>query len=234
MNAFDQVILEFVLKHFSRSFYVFYIVEFFSDDNLVKGGVFAILIWYLWFRVRPNQEQNRIQLVATLLSVFFVMAVALGLAGLVPFRTRPFLNADFYFSSFIPMNESLTKMSSFPSDHAALFISLSTGFLFVSRKTGLLALLYTFIFIIIPRLYLGYHYPTDLVAGALIGASITAFFNNSAFIKNKISQWIIPFSKVHPAFFYCFLFFITYQIADLFWGSREMITYIHKLYIHKF
>ena len=233
MNAFDQLIVEFVLKHLSRSYYVFYIVEFFSDDNLMKGGVFAVLVWYLWFRRRPNQEQNRVQLIATLISVFFVMVVTLSLAGLAPFRKRPFLDPHFYFSSFIPANESLTTMSSFPSDHAALFISLATGLLFVSRKIGLLSLLYTFIFILVPRVYLGYHYPTDIIIGALLGASITAFFNYSSAIKNNISKWIIPFSKDRPALFYSLLFFVTYQVADLFWGSREIITYIHKLYKHQ-
>jgi len=95
-------------------------------------------------------------------------------------------------------------------------------------------LLYTFIFILVPRVYLGYHYPSDIVIGALLGASITAFFNYSAVIKNKISKWIMPFSKDYPALFYSFLFIVTYQIADLFWGSREIITYVHKLYKHQF
>jgi len=234
MNAFDQLIVEFVLKHLSRSYYVFYIVEFFSDDNLVKGGVFAILVWYLWFKRSPNQEKNRVQLIATLISVFFVMVVTLSLAGLAPFRKRPFLDSHFYFSSYVPLNEALTMLSSFPSDHAALFISLSTGILFVSRKIGLLSLLYTFIFILVPRVYLGYHYPSDIVIGALLGATITAFFNYSAVIKNNISKWILPFSKDRPALFYSLFFFVTYQIADLFWGSREIITYIHKLYKHQF
>ena len=234
MNAFDQTIIDFVLKHFSRSYYTFYIVEFFSDDNLVKGGVFAILIWYLWFKKVPEQEKNRVHLVATLVSVFFVMVITLSLAGLAPFRKRPFLNPDLHFSSLMPLNAELTKMSSFPSDHTALFICMVTGLFFVSRKIGWLTLIYTLIFIFIPRVYLGYHYPTDLVAGALIGVLITSFFNYSAFVKNYISKWIMPFSINYPALFYSFLFLVTYQIADLFWGSREIITYIHKLYKHQF
>jgi undecaprenyl-diphosphatase len=234
MNTFDQVIIEFILRHFSRSYHLFYIVEFMSDDDLLKGGVFAVLVWYLWFKTGPADSAKRVQLLATLISVFVVILVALSLAGIAPFRQRPFLNPQFHFSFLIPVNEVLTYRSSFPSDHAALFVSLATGFLYVSRKVGVLALLYTFTYVFFPRLYLGYHYPTDLLSGALIGASITIFFNRSAAIKNIISKWIIPFSKNYPAYFYSLLFLVTYQIADVFWSSREIVTNIHHLFKHHF
>ncbi len=234
MNSFDQMIVEFVLNYFSRSYHFFYIMLFMSDDNLLKGGVFAMLVWYLWFQPGPAESVKRVQLLATLISVFFVMVVTLSLAGIMPFRQRPFLNPQFHFTYLIPINEVLTNMSSFPSDHSALFVSLSTGFLFVSRRVGVMALIYTFTYISFPRLYLGYHYPTDLLAGTLIGASITAFFNRSTAVKNMISKWVMPFSINYPAYFYSLFFIVTYQIADLFWGSREIITNVHKLYKHHF
>ena len=98
----------------------------------------------------------------------------------------------------------------------------------------ILLFFFIFIFIFFHIVYFGYHYLSDIVIVVLLGVSITAFFNYSAVIKNNISKWILPFSKDRPALFYSLFFFVTYQIADLFWGSREIITYIHKLYKHQF
>ena len=160
--------------------------------------------------------------------------LAYGMSGRI--FHAPFLstNPDFKFNSLIPFNEMLTTMSSFPSDHAALFMSLATGFLFVSRKTGIIVMLFVFIYILFPRFYMGYHYPTDLLAGALIGVFITTLFIRSEAIRNIISKRIIPFSENYPAYFYSFLFLFTYQIADLFGGCRDILSFIHQLYKHKF
>jgi membrane-associated phospholipid phosphatase len=50
-----------------------------------------------------------------------------------------------------------------------MVFALSTGFLFTSKHLGLLAMLYSFTVVSLPRVYLGYHYSTDIIAGALIG-----------------------------------------------------------------
>jgi undecaprenyl-diphosphatase len=234
MNYFDKEIVEFVIKHFDRSYDFFHPIEFIADsDNLLKGGVFAILIWYMWFKGGPADSEKRVKLLTTLVSVFFVMMVTVSLAILLPFRIRPFLNPDFYFSVSGPIDPYISSLSSFPSDHAALFISLSTGFLFVSRKIGLAALLYAIFFILFPRLYLGFHYPSDLIAGSLIGISITTFFNRSVRIKKIIAERIFPVSKKYPGVFYAVLFIVTYEIADLFAGSRNILSFLHEMVKHQ-
>ena len=134
MNSFDRLIIDFVLRHFSRSYYFFHTIEFMAADNLLKGGVVAVIFWYLWFKGGPDNPAKRVQLIATLISVFFVMVITLSLAGLFPFRERPFLNPNFNFNSLIPFNEPLTKLSSFPSDHAALIYFACNRFLFCITK----------------------------------------------------------------------------------------------------
>ena len=139
MNNFDKIIIDFVLNHFDRSYNYYHTIIFFSDDdNLLKGGIFAILIWYLWFKYNHHAIGKREHIIATLISVFFVMVVTLGIAGLLPFKVRPFLNPAFLFTSSDQVDPYISKLSSFPSDHAALFISIASGLFFVSRKAGIL------------------------------------------------------------------------------------------------
>jgi undecaprenyl-diphosphatase len=58
-----------------------------------------------------------------------------------------------------------------------LFFTLAFGMWLASRAAGVLAIAYVALVISFPRVYLGFHYPTDILGGALIGAVICAGFN---------------------------------------------------------
>jgi undecaprenyl-diphosphatase len=147
----------------------------------------------------------------------------------LPFRLRPLHEESLHF--LLPFGMTTTVLegwSSFPSDHAVLFIALSTGLLFVSRWVGTFSLSYTVLFIGFPRVYLGLHYPTDIIAGAIIGMTI-ALLGNIYLVQSTLIQSITNWSYSKPNLFYPLFFLLTYQIAELFDHSRSLVSAVIKL-----
>jgi hypothetical protein len=113
------------------------------------------------------------------------------------------------------MNPStLIGWSSFPSDHAVLLFFLAAGLWMVSRRLGALAIGYAFL-ISLPRIYLGIHYPTDILAGALLGVGV-ASLSRIATLRKTVAHIILGPLDPHPALLYSFLFICTFEIGEMF------------------
>jgi undecaprenyl-diphosphatase len=139
---------------------------------------------------------------------------------------RPLLDPEL--TSFFP-NKSvihgLELASSFPSDHAVLFFSLATGIFLISKKAGILSYLYVFFIICFPRIYLGLHYPTDILMGAVVGIVITLLLSNNR-LWHPITQKILNFSVGYSGIFYVLFFLISFQISTLFQSLRSIVHFL--------
>jgi undecaprenyl-diphosphatase len=232
IHEFDRIIIQFIIDHFSHSRDVFYDIFFLSGDHLFKGGVMIAFLWFTWFKgdeTDINIDRKRMYLVATILAAMFGMFISRSLTTILPFHNRPLFDITFHYFDFPMEKYGFDKLSSFPSDHAVLFISLATGLLLVSRKIGLIAFAYVMLVILFPRVYLGYHWPSDIVAGGLIGAGITTLFIKSDWIIKLITKFTLPVMQKRPALFYALFFLITYQIADMFDASRAFAGFVKHL-----
>lgn len=88
-----------------------------------------------------------------------------GIVELIRFlweRPRPFIE------NHVNLIINHINSSSFPSGHAAFFFALSTVVYFYNKKTGTLFFIASFL-ISISRVFCGIHWPSDIIAGALIG-----------------------------------------------------------------
>ncbi len=74
-------------------------------------------------------------------------------------------------------------------------------------------------------MYLGLHYPTDILAGAMIGVGM-ALLANTAPINNYMIKPTMRWQHNHPSSFYAVFFLLTFNIATLFDSVRSFMTSI--------
>ncbi|MBK0392538.1 phosphatase PAP2 family protein [Ramlibacter algicola] len=224
ITSLDHAILS-GLNGFARTSWAFdNAVALLTENDLTKGAVAVAALWWAWFRREQGREAtvDRAHVIATILSCLAALAVGRLLVIALPFRVRPIHDAELGFlAPYGAAGAELAKASSFPSDHAVLFFALATGLFFVSRRAGVLAALYAFAVVALPRLYLGLHYFSDIVAGAAIGVA-ACWIGNLVLPASRGVQRILAASTTRPALFHFMLFVVTFEIAELFDSSRAI------------
>ena len=232
MNVFDVSVLHFLNSVSHKSVLFDSLMNFLVWDNFFKGGIVMAALWFLWFHKSSETTNNRKGIIITFISSLVAIIVGRGLELTLPFRIRPAYNPDIFFiRPYRFENFSIGDTSSFPSDHAVLFFALATGIFLISKKGGILAYLYVFFMICLPRVYLGLHYPTDILAGAVIGVTITLIVSVSR-IFVRITSKTLQFSSDYPGYFYALFFLLSLQISTLFEEMRTIGGYLYQ-FLHK-
>ncbi len=225
-TPFDKAIISWTNQLAGYSWIFDYIVIHVSDNNLLKGGFFLAMLYGFWFRRGEDKPRDHKLVVATLAGCVIALTINKILQVAAPHRTRPYL-AHLPGITF-PYDLGMVKISSFPSDHASLFFALSTGICFLSVRMGIFAYLYTIIVICLPRIYLGLHYPTDLLAGAFIGAG-SAWFACGTRLREIAGRPALAWSEKYPGLFQAALFLFAYQLATLFDDIRALGGMLHVI-----
>ena len=229
MNAFDQSITLFVNQYAGRSWLFDSLIVLLASIDLLKGGLILSLFWYAWFRPCDDLPENRGRLLSMLGACLVALAITKILHLTLPYRERPLFTVDLHFT--LPHGLALTnygRQNSGPSDHATLFFALSTGLFLVSPPLGLFSFFHTIGVICFTRLYLGLHYATDLIAGALIGI-VSSYLLCSGKDRTGIGRRALAWEQHSPAMFYTGLFLVTFEIATLFTGTQTIANFALKV-----
>ena len=204
-------------------------VRIITRNDLVKGIPVMLVWWGLWF----SQGEDRRRLHAGLLSVLIgaIMAIVAGraLAALLPFRLRPL--HDPAFDAVSPIGSPVTTLdgwSSMPSDHAVLFFAMATSILFLNRTAGLLLLAHATLVVGLPRVFMGYHYPSDIVVGAAIGCLIAVLLWRPTTTVIERSG-LVELQHRAGHLFYPALFLITYQAGTMFNDGRSALAALARV-----
>ncbi|CAM3500756.1 phosphatase PAP2 family protein [Marinicrinis lubricantis] len=102
------------------------------------------------------------------------------------YRNRPFI--DHEVNQLLPHIES----NSFPSDHAAAAFAIATMLYLFSKRTGLFFLLCASI-VSFARIWVGKHYPLDVICGTVIGITLSVllfhFLEKTRWYELATGKW---------------------------------------------
>ncbi|MDT0485213.1 MULTISPECIES: phosphatase PAP2 family protein [Streptomyces] len=144
------------------------VMEYVGEYGILLGMV--LLILWCWWAGRRRGGEDAASSVAAL--VWAPLAAALAVLVNVPIRgfverPRPFRTHE-----GLEVLVSGKTDYSFVSDHATITMAMAAGLFVANRKFGLvgiaLALLEGFC-----RVYMGVHYPTDVIGGFALGTAVT-------------------------------------------------------------
>jgi undecaprenyl-diphosphatase len=202
------------------------VLDFPGLKGLVLFGTFGAL----WFQPKKDQPRTRRILIVTLIGMALAIVAARIVALSLPFEVRPMYAPDIGYCEPLGSKQdyNFEAWSAFPSDQAAMMFALSTGFWFASRAAGIFVGVFSCI-AFFARVFLGIHYPIDILVGALIGITAVILLNFQQ-IRDKLGFSVLIFEKRFPAFFYCFLFLVLSEVGTIFSVSRRLgAAVIHVL-----
>ncbi len=145
------------VNHFATSSHFWQVIFKFLGTYLIYlAPLFLVVLWF-W-----SAQSKKIALRATLSGAFAWLVIA-NVLGRVINRPRPF--------EIVGIKELLFHRPdySFPSDHAAFLFAIAISFYYSGYKKLAFWSLLVALFASLGRIGIGFHYPLDIVAGAVIG-----------------------------------------------------------------
>jgi undecaprenyl-diphosphatase len=104
-----------------------------------------------------------------------------------------------------------------------MFFALSTALFFAVRALGIAAYIWTTVVICFPRIYLGYHYPSDIIAGAVVGILIMIPVMRIP-LPSAIPNLLARVQLRHTGLVFAGIFLLTLQMATMFENSRRLLA----------
>lgn len=230
MGNLDVVVFQFFNKWAGTPMLDF-LATFADRSDFFKGALSLACFWWFWF-AQPRVRNRQIvigTLIASSVSIFIARLIAFN----VDFRARPMHTPgiDYHEPSISMSYNNQEDWSAFPSDHTAMWFALAFGLWKMSRPFGLLFMAYTIVWVCIPRLYMGVHYPSDLVVGAVIGI-VTAAVVCAIPLTAKLSNFLMRIEEGWPKWFYTAAFLVTFEMAETFDDVRKVLHGLRLIFNH--
>jgi membrane-associated phospholipid phosphatase len=162
-------------------------VESAIRHNVFGGMCFAACIFIFWMQgARPGGQRIRQRVLTILFGTLLAIVLSLlsgELASWLPPSRNPRL-AHFY----PPYLMENINSNSFPSESTAVYAAVAAGIFSLHKLVGSALWVGVGLIVGLPRLYLGGHYPSDVLVGSILG--LLAYFCARTFLEPSLSPYL--------------------------------------------
>ena len=185
----------------------------------------AVVIW-AWFQM--GDPHTRLKIISGMAGLLAATAISRLIQAVVPVHARPFnFIAELQLHEIANLDMHWGPGSSFPSDTATLHFALAAIIYSISKRWGVAAFVWVALIVSLPRVYILYHWPSDVAGGAILGVGAVAFAQR---FRAAIPQFatVLMVERIEPGVFYPVMFAVMYQVVDSF-AAVELT--VHQLTI---
>lgn len=146
------------------------LAQFFMSNRLVSGFAFAAACYYFWSLRDDRTAWRRARIIeasaACLSAALLMLAIRPFIGALAPAR------APEYQQLFPPYLWEMGSGNSFPSHSTLVYFTIAAGLWPIQRKISAILCAWVLLAISLPRVYIGGHYPTDVLASVVIAIAV--------------------------------------------------------------
>lgn len=236
--ACDIYLVKFFNQFCGKSVFLDTLALLFLSVDALRTAILVALtvgIWHYGKITNDSSAQKRV--LSILLSAIITLGIIEILNAVID-SPRPLVTYENSFNSPIIVNDTQElwksgwvrnpKHGSCPSDTVALLSTMAIGLFLWNKTLGLIAILFVFTAGMLPRLYFGLHYPSDMIIGFVV-----ALFSSLTIDKikslDKVYKKIFNIEKKFPYAFGVIGFYLAYIIADKFILLRKLPVWIRTM-----
>ncbi|MGH6828341.1 MAG: phosphatase PAP2 family protein [Rhizomicrobium sp.] len=173
-------------------------------NPIARGVPVFVPLMVLWFS--KDHFWHRGRMLVGVAGVCLATLISVLLQKHLHVDIRPFFDPKLHL--YLVNREDLSqwgRINSFPSDTATLYFALSTVVFLEWRLGGSLAYGWSFVTAGVCRAALGFHYPTDILAGIALGVGMAWLFVNwhvlAAWVQRQLVRFDSRAAWIHAVFF---------------------------------